>query len=464
MSTHPFSATFTPCVGGSSFNIWSERHFRLRTSEISRFFQQTLPPRLEDLLRIAMCVYVMDRLTRRRQRENQGAWARDFNVTIGVNDREFWASPAISQALHETLEYLSGDFWNVSFAKDEEADARGQQWLFSHDWCPESPLICLYSGGLDSAAGLAQLAAGANRRIIPVTIHHQPNQRLLVRKQLAIIQRRTKAEISHLMVKAALFWNYGLKKVWEEPTQRSRSFLFMAVGAAAALLAGAREVQIFESGIGSLNIPLMAGMVGSMSTRSCHPRVVDGMSTLTSLVAGRDLRFVLPFADRTKADLLRWIGEHHFADLARMTVSCASYPVRFGKQKVCGVCPSCIFRRQAMVAAGVTENGRKYKYDLFSDRANNIPSKKLVFLRAFLMQAAQLRAIGQDGTLPRPIQTYLVNSGITDGGVVPPSVMNLLDSYRQDWITFAKRGAERGTSWSKLLLGSSTEVQGVSHA
>ena len=60
----------------------------------------------------------------------------------------------------------------------------------------------------------------------------------------------------------------------------------------------------------------MAGMTGSMSTRSCHPEFLRRMSRLVSLVTGREIIFRLPFYQWTKGEMVRAMNEAGLADLA----------------------------------------------------------------------------------------------------------------------------------------------------
>lgn len=79
---------------------------------------------------------------------------------------------------------------------------------------------------------------------------------------------------------------------------------------------GVNEVEVFESGIGAINVPLLAGMVGSRPTTGCHPEFFRLMSRLASLVAARDITFRLPFFSRTRGEMVRAINDTGLADLA----------------------------------------------------------------------------------------------------------------------------------------------------
>ena len=60
------------------------------------------------------------------------------------------------------------------------------------------------------------------------------------------------------------------KKKWMnlESTQRSRSFLYIAIGAAIAEMLGKSCVRFYENGVISLNLPICAQVVGAKATRT----------------------------------------------------------------------------------------------------------------------------------------------------------------------------------------------------
>ena len=369
------------------------KHFRFDIDAIEKYFSKRMPPLIVDMLRIAMGVYVADRLVRRKTRDHQKHWSRSLNVKIGVNEPDFWNTTEIRDSLTECLEFVSDDDWNVSFVLEKRISPDLQRRLFQTD-----PLsrVCPFSGGLDSAAGLAnQLCQEPSRPAIPVTIWHQGGQRHIVRRQLKNLQQTIEGiDIDPLVIKAHLLKRAKLNR-HEEPTQRSRAFLFMAASAAAALMGESSEVEVYESGIGAVNLPLMSGMVGSRTTRSSHPEFLRMMSKFVSVVASKNVKFVLPFLNLTKGQVVKQLAENGLGTLAKQTVSCVHFPLRVKTGKQCGICPACIFRRQAMLTAGIEENAATYKCDLFTAQNDLKPKESdLIYLKAYMMQVEELRSIG----------------------------------------------------------------------
>src|SRR5579863_8950273 len=90
-------------------------HFRLDHRRVAGFFGRQPSPLLDDLLRIAMSVYVVDRAVKRRLKANGRAWSRTIRMMVGINEPDFWNSSEIKSALTETLDFLGGDCWEIEF-------------------------------------------------------------------------------------------------------------------------------------------------------------------------------------------------------------------------------------------------------------------------------------------------------------------------------------------------------------
>lgn len=309
-----------------------------------------------------------------------------------------------------------------------------------------------------------------SRPVIPVTVWHQPGQRDLVQQHYAFLRDHYRGtggtRIEPLIVKVAMMWKSVAEEKVRERSQRGRSFLFTALGAITAIMHGRRTIEMFESGVGAINLPLMAGMVGFKATRSSHPEFLRLMSKLASLVADRDVNFILPFADKTKGEVVQTLVGSGLQELAASTASCVGFPLRHSKQKQCGLCPACIFRRGSLRFAGIQEPEGAYKYDFLgpAERVNQLPEKRLAYLRAFLMQIARLRGIEDKDRLPPAFERHIVVTGIVLKGQSQKGVIQLLARYRDEWTEIASAARESGHAWARLLAPKRPETQGVTHA
>jgi hypothetical protein len=425
------------------------RDFRLHHRHICDFFGCNLPPRLVDLLRVAMSVYVIDRRTKRKAPDVPDGWSRSFRVRLEVLDPEFWQATA-SHTLTQSVEFVTGDRWDFEFMRDEAGPRPFDlaRILFPLEGEDGPETVTLYSGGLDSGAGLARrLMERPGRRFLPVTVTHQSQQPGNVQAQLGVIRRRFGGPLSHLMVPAEMG---RPARSEEEKSQRSRAFLFACVGGAVAALNGSAEVEVYESGVGAVNLPLDDWMVGSRATKSSHPHFLRLASRLVSLAAGSDIAFRLPFLDQTKAQVVRCMaGDRDLEDLARFTTSCVHYPLRAKLHKQCGYCPACVFRRQAMAVAGIAERADTYKYDLFdAGQLREMEEKRLQFLVAFLLQAERLTQLDRAGVPLDFLRHHLRETEVVRQGEPVGPYIELYRSYRDEWLGLAARCVPLGFPWA----------------
>ena len=320
------------------------------------------------------------------------------------------------------------------------------------------PVVCLYSTGLDSTAGLATRLQSGAAEVIPVLVRHQVGQAGLASWQLKRLRRHFGLRDYQLSPVTTGMRAYPSKMRLlgiedEEYTQRCRCFLFASVGGVVAAILGASFVEIYESGIGAVNLPLMSGMVGSKATKGCHSRFLALMSDLMTLIVGRQITFLLPFLDRTKAEVVATLAKEGLHDLARSTVSCVHYPLRELLHKQCGVCPACIIRRQAMITAGIEEPADSYKFDLFGPprMGREVPVNELGNLKAFLMKLNKLSALESHAEVPGFFRCHLIGTGVVQHSEQLTPFVDLYRRYRKEWLTLVARAQTQGWSWANLL-------------
>ncbi|MFO0837745.1 MAG: 7-cyano-7-deazaguanine synthase [Phycisphaerae bacterium] len=416
--------------------------FRLDTDGAELFLGASIPSAARDILHIGMAAFVVDRIQRR-----DGGRARDLEIEVAVENPRFWAKDATLHLVRSCLEFVTPDTWSFRFAQDSSNHSKEKFLPWPKDENP--PTVCLYSGGLDSAAGLAARLNDRNGSVIPVAAWSQGAQRRAVIEQMKLLQARFGANRSTpLIVKSHLLgvpWNE------QESSQRSRSVFFAALGCAVAVTAGASKIELYESGVGALNLPPMAGMlVGGRSTRHCHPEFLRRMGLLASHVVGRPITYELPFVDRTKAEVVRTLKSQRLKDLAELTFSCPHYPLfRASRAHQCGACLACIGRRQALLCAGVPDRV-DYQHDLFSERANEVADSELGFLKAALMQVDDLAPL-ERGEMPRILERHLFGTQVVWEGLMAAPWAELMLRYRREWLSVIEQMRTRGVQWAKWL-------------
>jgi len=443
---YEYSVAFTRQADRIVAKISDQTQIRLDECGLATALFHSIPSRAGDLLRIGLAVYAADRLSRRK-RGQQSGMSRVMHLEVGVVDPDFWSDWQTLAPMLESLELLSSDTWHLRF----RACAPVIEYLSCRP--DEHPRVCLYSSGLDSAAGLATQLRTRKGAMLSVTTYHQGLQDKRVTQQLRQLARRYKVDVRPIVVRTALGSVPLLQK--QELTQRCRSFLFAAMAGAVACAEQSSSIEVYESGVGAINLPLMHGMAtGARTTKSTHPHFLRLMSDLASRVAERRIDLTLPHRDRTKAEIVRTLAEDGLADLARSTVSCVHYPVR-GKAKQCGYCLACIARRQAMIVAGVDESDGAYEYDLFgsSQTVNAVEPAKLENLKATLMQVERLGELRGE-PLPEWFLQYALGTRVVKDRDALRSWVDVLLRYRAEWVALIALGESRGWNWAKWLPAS----------
>lgn len=325
--------------------------------------------RCVDLLRIAAGIFTIDRIFKRERSELDDGMRR-FDLTLEVRDLDFWRQEGIDALLEEILHFLTSDDWRVRF-RSSTGDVGHQDFLeLPRPFQPKSAV--LFSGGLDSAAGLAGQALAELNDVLLVTVGHQSGMHGRTSRQLNALKRilvgRTAEEFRflHSTLTTSLERGKARRTRLQEPTQRTRSFLFCSAGAVAAHAYGLNGVQVLENGVGSINLPLMSGMLGnSLATRGAHPTFLGLMSKLVGYVINDAFHFDLPFRRLTKGEMLERLGAvQSLSSWLQESRSCVHTSMRKVGKTHCGVCPACIERRQAFACAGISEQADIYQTDI----------------------------------------------------------------------------------------------------
>ncbi len=312
-------------------------------------------PRNIDLVRIALAVLASDRSV---LREGGGSsWnAREFDLTVQVTDPDAWAMQA--DRLSRIIGFLSGDRWTFRFT---QAPPAGETTLLVDEQRHDRTV--LLSGGADSAAGALasalELGEGRSQSLVShfSSTAISPVQQRVVK---AIGGLAPGVQQAHRQFRLSR-GSKRLDTTWfrDEPSTRSRSLLFLALGLAVAERASS-SLWIAENGFASLNPPLGPDRRGSLSTHTTHPRFLHELADLMKDVGGHSL-IENPFATLTKGDMFRRVADAVGVEAAStylsQTNSCSHTDARFSGVvgASCGVCFGCLVRRAAFVASGIPD-------------------------------------------------------------------------------------------------------------
>ncbi|MFE4108463.1 PD-(D/E)XK nuclease domain-containing protein [Almyronema epifaneia] len=342
-----------------------EANVNLRLEDLAKVFEKHLTSRLKDLLEIAAYIFSADCSTSRGRGWIDGntteSWGRDFQFIIPVRDLDFWQNPEVQQLLSQILRFLSDDKYTLNFQR-LTIDQPEQLYLEFDDKKEDWPFygidrVLMFSGGLDSLAGAIETATNTDKLVL---VSHRSvttmNKRLrnLVGK---LRQTFTNVQLLHIPV-----WVNKDKNLGREATQRTRSFLFSALGAVVAESVQAGGVSFFENGIVSLNLPVADEVVRARASRTTHPYVLDLFSKLYSLVTEREFVVDNPYLFKTKAEVINTIASNNGSHLISQTCSCAHQMYKSKNQLHCGTCSQCIDRRIAIISAQQENNDPEIDY------------------------------------------------------------------------------------------------------
>ena len=254
--------------------------------------------------------------------------------------------------LRDLLSWYTKDNWYFQFQSRKSKTRKSERCKGQLVLPPalESVEFALWSGGLDSLAGLqtrllnsksknfALVGTGSNN------IMRKTQQRVF--QALSYLPHASgRLRFLHVPINA----NYGARYSHNQ-THRARGIVFLLIGAVCALNAGSRKLHIYETGIGAINLQLPGG-VGRDHSKAVHPISLIKMEQFISSVNKELLLIENPFVFSTKAEMCTSLKE--FPHLIFETISCD----RLHREKYiqCGFCSSCILRRQALLATGIKD-------------------------------------------------------------------------------------------------------------
>ncbi|MCL5997145.1 MAG: 7-cyano-7-deazaguanine synthase [Chloroflexi bacterium] len=306
-----------------------------------------IPEQVADMVDIAVAVSVVDRLAVRREND-----MCIIDVDLPVWQPQLWWQLQ-DDYLKDLLFWYTGDQWNLNFKLRQDIGRISErQGLISDAGDHGDQLeVALWSGGLDSFAGLdCRLRSEPARRYELVGT----GENTVIQNKQSQIANSLCARYFHRVKYIPIsIRKDGTGRLPKSSSQRSRGFVFIALGSAYAYLKKQRILYIYENGIGAINLPYRMSEVGLDHARSVHPVTLLDMSRFVSHLFGEDFRIVNPFLYQTKAEMCKALAGSESETIALQTVSCDH--LHRGRYPQCGYCTSCLLRRQALAAAGIRD-------------------------------------------------------------------------------------------------------------
>jgi hypothetical protein len=200
-------------------------HVEFSTESLETYCITNWKPIVYDALLVAAAVEFADRTLRRPALK----WDRQIEIRIPVHDPDRWNRPAISASLHDALEFLTGDRWQITFRsrlKQEEAPQQGR-----FNLSPGITSVIPFSDGLDSRVVAGLMSKELGDKLIRVRLGSKgTNARLKLRYQdpFTAIPYKVKPGLGESV----------------ESSVRSRGFKFALISGLAAYLAKANHIIV----------------------------------------------------------------------------------------------------------------------------------------------------------------------------------------------------------------------------
>lgn len=325
-----------PRKGRAAFDLG--RDLRFSTAGLQSYAFARWEPVIHDAIIVAAAVEYADRTTRRPAL----GWTRKIELRVPVHEPDRWSAPAVLDALHDALQFLTGDIWTFEFARrNGKALAPSQENL---QLPVKTEAVIAYSDGMDSRAVAGIMTATLGERLVRVRVGSKAGGRPAKGKR----EPFTRVPYS---VSAT-----------GESTARNRGFKFTLISGIAAYLAEADRIIIPESGQGIFGPALVTAAHAYPDFRN-HPLFTVRMEKFLKALLRRPVKFAFPQLWHTKGETLREFTALPDSDTWRDTKSCwrgAQWSALNGKLLQCGICAACMLRRMSIHAAGLSESGEGY--------------------------------------------------------------------------------------------------------
>jgi hypothetical protein len=332
---------------------YGQRNFTLRFDELVEGLPAVLDERQMDWLEILGHLFACDIACERG--DGDVDWSRSIDLWLPVRDPDFWSQYRAS--IEGIWGDLTADELQLRFEQDPEpapAPRIRRTPLSEHD------CVALVSGGQDSFTGALDLLDSGRR---PLLLSHSASGAVnAAQNSIEMILRGVDPYVTRLKLGAQRTRDRPFPGM--ESSQRSRTFLFVGAASLLAALGGSDEVVLNEHGIMALHLPLTAARIGSLSTHTASPPILERMRILATDVLGRPLRLQNRLVGMTKPEVIaRAVSLGHGQNMPQ-TVSCWQIGRTF---RHCGICAPCLLRRVSCEYNHV--NDVPYDADLFEDPA-----------------------------------------------------------------------------------------------
>jgi len=339
---------------------------------IEHYLGHSIHPLVKDLFDIGVCIYISDLYSKREHH-----LGRCIELFMPVRYPSVWNNA--QREIERAISFLGRDEFSIRFLQSDE---KGEQAIDFSTEVNEEQCVSLFSGGLDSLAGVVWTL---EQGIKPILVSHYANNRLagLQASLIAHLEQIYGQRLQHIGIYVGKAKGRKVQHPLSTPykfvmAQHLRSFMFLALATGIALEQRVNTIYIFENGPVALN-PVFSE--ARINTRTAHPCFLGCFQALIRAVFGVELTIRNPFLYFTKGEVGGVLGKsEQTKNLIARTSSCAHWfrvPL-MAKQRGAnsfkgihdGMCLPCIVRRVAVHSAGLWDYDTLYLTDIFNDYPN----------------------------------------------------------------------------------------------
>ena len=307
-----------------------ERNFLLNFGHVAAGLPRQLSDREMDWIETAGHLFAVDLAVLRGPGDL--AWSRNIEAYLPVRDPDYWNT--IAPRIEDVFGEFTSDRLRLHFVSDPKPDAPPRQ---RSSPFPPHDCVALVSGGVDSFVGAARLIDEGFR---PLGVSHTAAGATVTAQM--VVEETLRARLPEFERVGLTARKEGNSFPDPEKSQRSRSFLFLAAALLAAAVGEVDDVYINENGPMAIHIPMTAARVGSLSTHTASPAILERIESLGRDVLGRPLQIRNNLLELTKPEVVELGVRLQLTEDLPSTVSCWS----IGRtRKHCGVCAPCLIRR-----------------------------------------------------------------------------------------------------------------------
>ncbi|MGK7941619.1 MAG: 7-cyano-7-deazaguanine synthase [Crocosphaera sp.] len=357
-----------------------EQYMDINVDDKEFQYRQTseFPSVIADLIDLAVAISASDRLVKQPFDKHQC----QIKVELPIRHPDLFNASSLQEKLENLMYWTTGSQWTFEFTKRPNKKRSFEQNKLPLEFSSEVKEVALWSGGLDALAGLYTRLCN-NTKTSFILCGSGSNNKVYAH------QKQTFTAINSLFPNCLTLYRIPIrfsnsKTHKKNDISRARGVVFTLMGVACAYLMGQKVLNIYENGIGAINLPYRSSALGLDHSRSVHPRTLLMVGELVSELLGESFKIQNPFLFWTKGQMCQALTTNDKIDLPSLTKSC-DRPYHENPSQ-CGCCSSCLLRKQALAAAGI-----KDKTTYVVSHSNHSPKEPDLYFRNMLEQVKVFR-------------------------------------------------------------------------